>query len=145
MVYNNFLFDMAKLYDIAAIYGPENPQAVRLMIGKVFENDMRMVADYKESVDSIMTLLKKSFNAALKVTEMVNGDAVLNRSQSEQDDIIRRLLLDLSEIMTNLDLTTTYFPEEMLETVRNTQLPLFLGNIYSLMTGPVKKLWLAKS
>jgi len=145
MVYNNFLFDMAKLYDISAIYGPENPQAVRLMIGKVFENDMRMVADYKESVDSIMTLLKKSFNAALKVTEMVNGDAVLNRSQSEQDDIIRRLLLDLSEIMTNLDLTTTYFPEEMLETVRNTQLPLFLGNIYSLMTGPVKKLWLAKS
>lgn len=81
---------------------------------------MRFVADYKESVDTIMTLLKKSFNAALKVTEMVNGDAVLQRSQAEQDDIIRRLLLDLSEIMTNLDLTTTYFPEEMLETVRNT-------------------------
>jgi len=38
---------------------------------------MRFVADYKESVDTIITLLKKSFNAALKVTEMVNGDAVL--------------------------------------------------------------------
>lgn len=106
---------------------------------------MRFIADYKESVDAIMTLLKKSFNAALKVSEMVKGDAVLNRSQAEQDDIIRRLLLDLSEIMTNLDLTTTYFPEEMLETVRNTQLPLLLGNVYSLMTGPVKHLWLAKS
>jgi hypothetical protein len=106
---------------------------------------MRFIADYKESVDAIMTLMKKSFNAALKVSEMVKGDAVLNRSQSEQDDIIRRLLLDLSEIMTNLDLTTTYFPEEMLETVRNTQLPLLLGNVYSLMIGPVKHLWLAKS
>ena len=136
---------MAKLYDIAAIYGPQNPEPVRQLIAKVFENDMRFVADYKESVDTIMTLLKKSFNAALKVTEMVNGDAVLQRSQAEQDDIIRRLLLDLSEIMTNLDLTTTYFPEEMLETVRNTQLPLLLGNVYSLMIGPVKKLWLVKS
>lgn len=76
---------------------------------------------------------------------MVNGDAVLQRTQSEQDDIIRRLMLDLCEIMTNLDLTTTYFPEEMLETVRNTQLPLLLANVYSLMVGPVKKLWLAKS
>lgn len=44
---------------------------------------MRFIADYKESVDAIMTLLKKSFNAAFKVTEMVKGDAVLNRTQSE--------------------------------------------------------------
>lgn len=80
LVYNNFLFDMPKLYDIAAIYGPQNPEPVRQLIGKVFENDMRFVADYKESVDAIMTLLKKSFNAALKVTEMVNGDSVLHRS-----------------------------------------------------------------
>lgn len=71
---------MAKLYDIAAIYGPQNPEAVRLLIAKVFENDMRFIADYKESVDAIMTLLKKSFNAALKVSEMVKGDAVLHRS-----------------------------------------------------------------
>ena len=41
---------------------------------------MRFVADYKESVDAIMTLLKKSFTAAMKVTEMVKGDAVLHRS-----------------------------------------------------------------
>lgn len=47
--------------------------------------------------------------------------------------------------MTNLDLTTTYFPEEMLETVRNTQLPLLLANVYSLMIGPVKQIWLANS
>jgi hypothetical protein len=72
------LFDMAKLYDIAAVYGPSNPTQVRQLISNVFENDMRFLAEYKESVDMIITLLKKCFNAALKVTEMTNGDTILN-------------------------------------------------------------------
>jgi hypothetical protein len=55
------------------------------------------------------------------------------------------LLLNLVEILTNLELTTRYFPESMLETVRNTSLPLFMGNVFSLMIGPVKKIWLGKS
>ena len=54
-------------------------------------------------------------------------------------------MLDLSELMTQIELTTTYFPESMIETVRNTTLPLFMGNVYSLMIGPVKSLWLPKS
>ena len=32
----------------------------------------------------------------------------------------------------------------MLETVRNTALPLFMGNVYSLMVGPAKTTWLEK-
>jgi len=136
---------MAKLYDIAAVYGPGNPASVRQLISNVFENDLRYLAEYKESVDMIITLLKKCFNAALKVTEMINGDSVLSHSQKEQDEIIRRLLLDMSEILTNIELTTSYFPESMLETVRNTTLPLFMGNVYCLMIGPVKKLWIEKS
>jgi len=55
------------------------------------------------------------------------------------------LLLDLCEILTHLELTTRYFPEIMLETVRNTSLPLFMGNVFSLMIGPAKKLWLKQS
>ena len=136
---------MAKLYDLAAVYGPSNQQQVRQLLSNVFENDMRFLAEYKESVDMMITLLKKCFNAALKVTEMTNGDTVLQCSQNEQDDIIKRLLLDMSEILTNIDLTTSYFPESLLETVRNTTLPLFMGNVYCLMIGPVKKLWLEKS
>lgn len=136
---------MAKLYDLAAVYGPSNQQQVRQLLSNVFENDMRFLAEYKESVDMMITLLKKCFNAALKVTEMTNGDTVLQCSQNEQDDIIKRLLLNMSEILTNIDLTTSYFPESLLETVRNTTLPLFMGNVYCLMIGPVKKLWLEKS
>lgn len=51
----------------------------------------------------------------------------------------------MGEILTNIELTTTYFPDSMLETVRNTTLPLFMGNVYSLMIGPVKRLWLLRS
>jgi len=76
---------------------------------------------------------------------MINGDSVLQRTRSEQDDIIRRLLLDFVEIMTNLELTTTFFPANMLETVRNTALPLFMANVYCLMMGNVKNLWLKDS
>jgi hypothetical protein len=74
---------MAKLYDIAAVYGLFNPSQVRLLIANVFENDMRFLAEYKESVDMMITLLKKCFNSSLKITEMVNGDTVLQHSQHE--------------------------------------------------------------
>jgi len=65
------------------VYGPNNPEPVRKLIANVFENDMRFLHDFKESVDTIITLLKKCFNAALKVSEMSNGDAVLLRTQEE--------------------------------------------------------------
>jgi hypothetical protein len=54
-------------------------------------------------------------------------------------------MLDYAEIMSNLELTTEYFPESMLETVRNTSLPLFCANVFCLMTGNVKLLWLKDS
>ena len=72
---------------------------------------------------------------------MVAGDAVLQRTRTEQDDIIRRLLLDMIEIMANVELTTNYFPESLIDNIRNTSLPLFMANVYCLMVGPVKTLW----
>ena len=76
---------------------------------------------------------------------MINGAGVLTRTRAEQDEIIRRLMLDFVEIMSNVEYTTTFFPESMLETVRNTSLPLFMANVYCLMAGPVKKLWMIDS
>jgi len=58
------------------VYGPQNVEVVKKLISNVFENDMRFLQDFKDSVDLIITLLKKCFNAALKVTEMTNGDSV---------------------------------------------------------------------
>lgn len=88
--------------------------------------------------------MKKCFNNSLKVTEMTNGDAVFAKSQKDQDETIKRLLFDFSDLLQNIELMTTYFPPEVLETLRNTPLPLFMGNVYSLMLGPCKK-WLTNS
>lgn len=144
LTYDNQLFDMGKLYDIAAIYGPTNPETTRKLIAAVFTNDIRYVTDFKESIDTIITLLKKGFNSSLRVTEMIEGNALLDFPRQRQDEIIKRLMLNFCEILTNMELITMYFPDSMLETVRNTSLPLFMGNVYSLMIGPVKA-WLKDS
>ena len=43
LVYGNWFFDVAKLYDIAAIYGKSNPATTKKLIDSVFENDKRYV------------------------------------------------------------------------------------------------------
>ena len=96
-------------------------------------------------MDTIISMLKKNFSACIKVSDMINLAGVIQRTRSEQDDIIRRLLLDIVEIMSNVELTTTFFPESLLETVRSTSLPLFMANVYCLMAGPVKNLWMKES
>jgi len=42
-VYNNWLFDIAKLYDIIAVYGQSNPATVKSIVNGVFENDKRYI------------------------------------------------------------------------------------------------------
>ena len=145
LVYNNYLFDIAKLYDLIAIYGQSNKEVVKSIVESVFENDKRYVQDFKDGVDTIINMLKKNFSSSLKVSDMMVNAGVIQRTRSEQDDIIRRLLLDFVEIMANVEYTTIFFPETMLETVRSTSLPLFMANVYCLMAGPVKNLWIKDS
>ena len=145
LVYNNWLFDIAKMYDLIAVYGQSNRDLVKSILESVFENDKRYVQDFKDGVDTIITMLKRNFSSALKVSDIMVNAGVILRTRSEQDDIIRRLLLDFVEIMSNVEFTTTFFPEAMLETVRSTSLPLFMANVYCLMAGPVKELWIKES
>ena len=90
-------------------------------------------------------MLKKNFRKSLEVSEMVADAGIKQRTRAEQDDIIRSLLLDFVEIMSNVEYTTIFFPDSMLETIRSTSLPLFMANVYCIMTGPAKKLWLKDS
>lgn len=46
---------MAKLYDIAAIFGPSNSETVQKLITNVFANDNRYVADFKDSIDAMVS------------------------------------------------------------------------------------------
>lgn len=43
IVYDNWVFDMAKLIDIAAVYGKSNPLIVQQIIINLFDNDKRFV------------------------------------------------------------------------------------------------------
>ena len=61
IVYDNWVFDMAKLIDIAAVYGKSNRLIVEKIISNLFENDKRFVQDFKECVDAMLTLVKKTF------------------------------------------------------------------------------------
>ena len=61
VVYDNWIFDMPKLVDLAAIYGKSNSQIVASIISNVFENDKRYVVDFKEGIEMLINLIKKTF------------------------------------------------------------------------------------
>ena len=61
IVYDHWIFDMAKLIDIAAVYGKSNPLLVQQIINNLFESDKRFVQDFKEGIDLIVTQIKKTF------------------------------------------------------------------------------------
>jgi hypothetical protein len=85
LVHDNWLVDVAKLFDIAAIFGRSNPEVVQSLINHVFENDKRFVSEYKESIDSIISICKKAFSSSAKIGDMVRGEMIIERMRSEQD------------------------------------------------------------
>ena len=77
LVYNNGLFDIAKLLDIAAIYGSSNQGAVNSLMNNVFEFVPKIQSDFKESFDMMINIFKRIFKDALKCDQMINGDSFL--------------------------------------------------------------------
>jgi len=57
---------------LIAIYGASNKDLVKSIVESVFENDKRYVQDFKDGVDTIINMLKRSFNSSLKVSDMIN-------------------------------------------------------------------------
>lgn len=43
LIYDNWIFDMAKLIDLAAVYGKSNNETIMKLISNVFENETRFV------------------------------------------------------------------------------------------------------
>jgi hypothetical protein len=63
----------------------------------------------------MLNVLKRIFKDALRTDQMIKGDAILQSSRSEQDEIILRLAKDLTEILSNLHLLVHYFGDQALE------------------------------
>ncbi len=43
LIYDNWIFDMAKLIDIAAVYGKSNSETVLKLITNVFDNEKKFI------------------------------------------------------------------------------------------------------
>ena len=74
------VFDMAKIFDIAAIYGSSNLQLVSTLINSIFENEPRFQSDFKETFDMMLNVLKRIFKDALRTDQMIKGDAIHQKS-----------------------------------------------------------------
>jgi len=131
---------MAKLMDTAAVYGWSNPKQTKSLIENVFEGVPKYQQDFKEAFDMILNALKRSFKDAIKVDEMIRGDATFEKSRTEQDLTIVRLVQDIIEALTNFQLITSYFGETIMEQVSSTNFLVNLTNSYCLWR-KIKKYW----
>ena len=52
ILYQHFLFDIPKMFDLCSIYGQENPTLLGKMISNIFTNQPRYSQDLMASIDS---------------------------------------------------------------------------------------------
>jgi hypothetical protein len=132
IVYDNWIFDMAKLLDLAAVYGKSNASVVQKIILNVFDNEKKFVQDFKESVDLLMGLMKTKFKEYHKVKDMITGDYITHAKNHEKEQMIVKYLNDYVEVLSNFALICSHFPESIIEMIRGTNALLFLANSYCL-------------
>ena len=133
LLYTNQVFDIAKLIDIAAIYGKSNNKQVRDLIQTVLEVQPLFLQDFKEAFDMMLNILKKIFKDALRTDQMIKGDAILQKTRSEQDEIILRLVKNLIEMLSNFQLISQHFGDLAMDQIANTNFMVYLTNSYCLL------------
>lgn len=72
---------------------------------------------------------------------MIKGDAILQKSRTEQDEIILRLVYAIIDMLGNFNLITHHFGELTMEQIANTNFLVYLANSYCLLR-KIKKFWL---
>lgn len=123
---------MAKLIDIAAVYGKSNPMIVQQIINNLFECDKRFVQDFKESVDLIVTHVKKTFKEYVTIQAMIKGEHIKEMTRKELESHILDYLIDYAELLSNFALVTSTFPGQVLDSLRGTNSLIYLANSYCL-------------
>ena len=83
IIYENWIFDMAKLMDIAAIYGKSNNSTGHKIVQNVFDNEPRFVQDFKETVDLVLALMKSRFKEFQKIQSIIKGEYIETVSVSD--------------------------------------------------------------
>jgi hypothetical protein len=111
---------MAKLLDLAAVYGKSNPAIVQSMIDNLFAADKRFVQDFKESVDLMVTQVKKAFKEYATIQAMIKGEHIKEMTKSELESTILDFLTDYTELLSTFNLIIQTFPNQVLDSLRGT-------------------------
>lgn len=134
LIYDNWIFDMAKLIDIAAVYHSSNSETVKQLITTVFENQKKFVEDFKETVDQILGLMKWQFKEYVKIHQELNTrESISTYTAEEMNNNVLSFLGENIEILGTLATLTKSFPDSILLVVRSTSCMLYLANYYCLM------------
>lgn len=129
------------MLDLAAIYGSSNHRQVTQLITNVFEFQPFYLEDFKDAFDMMLNILKRIFKDALRTDQMIKGDAILQKTRSEQDEIVLRLVQNLIEMLANFQLIADHFGEEVISLIANTNFFVYISNSYCLLR-KAKKFWL---
>lgn len=111
------------------------------MIENLFEQEPRFAVDFEDCFVMMINMFKRVFKDALRTDQMIRGDTILQKSRSEQDDIILLLLQDCLEILSNFQLIVQHFGQGVLDQVAQTNFMVLLTNAYC-MAKKIKKFWI---
>ena len=116
-----------------------------MIVGKIIENvlesDSRFMIELKEAFDMMLSAFKRIFKDALRTDQMITGDTIVDKSRSEQLDIICLLMTDLLEMLTNFQLITAHFGPQVMVEVATVTFMVYLTNAYCLVR-KIRKTWL---
>ncbi|CAF2635981.1 unnamed protein product [Rotaria sp. Silwood2] len=96
VIYDNYIFDIPRLFDICSLYAVNNKELLSKMIGNIFKQQEGYTKDLKEAIKSIKDVITKR----IKIFHTQTGPKKLNTitKTSSMEEIIDLLnyILDLS-------------------------------------------------
>merc|ERR1719370_2206846 len=82
LLYDNFLFDVPKLMDIAVLYGGDNKPIVAKMMENVFKQQPKYMDDVRSSVATMINVLKTLREKCGVGADATSGAAPLPRGST---------------------------------------------------------------
>lgn len=104
IIYDNFLFDICKIFDICVLYGHTNTQLITKMVANIFRNQSKYYADLAEAVPTISMAfdnIEKKLGVAENLLPMALSD--INGSLTIED------VNDITLLLTDTLLTLQRF------------------------------------
>lgn len=80
----------------------------------------------------LISLIKKTFKEYHRIQSIIKGEHIKEMTNQELQEQIFKYLTDFVEILSNITLICTTFPEEVLETLRVANPIIYMANAFCL-------------